>query len=374
MTWERDTRLFVTAAAGTEGALKAELRDLGLAGAKAARGGVRVSGGLEAITRICFRSRIAVRVLIELGDFPCGDEASLDRGVGAIGWERWLTPDRTLAVRATSRGSRLDHTGFLAQRVKDNIVDRQRRVASKRSSVDKRDPDLGVVLRLERDHATLLLDASGASLHRRGWRLEEGAAPLKETLAAAVLRISGWDRKRPLHDPLAGAGTIPIEAELWARGVPAQRPERRFGFERWADHDEEARDRAARERESAAARVASDGPSCWGSDTDPRIVEVARANAGRAGSRATFRVDDMETVEPEPGAHVVANPPYGERLDATDLWDHLERAVVRWRRAGHPVSLLLPDDGPPLATELGSPPRRHALFNGPLRCHLVTWS
>lgn len=373
MTWERDTRLFVTAAAGTEGALKAELRDLGLSGAKAARGGVRVSGGLEAITRICFRSRIAIRVLIELGDFPSPDERSLDRGVAAIAWERWLTPDRTLAVRATSRGSALDHTGFLAQRVKDGIVDHQRRVAGERSSVDKRDPDLGVVLRLERDHATLLLDASGASLHRRGWRLEEGAAPLKETLAAAVIRLSGWDRQRPLHDPLAGAGTIPIEAELLARGVPAQRPERRFGFERWADHDDDARARAARERESGAARIAPEGPSCAGTDADPRMVEIARGNASRAGSRAVFRVADAANVEPEPGAHVVANPPYGERLDASDLWENLDRAVGRWRRAGHPVSLLLPEDAPPLDAESGPPPRRHALFNGPLRCHLVTW-
>lgn len=373
MSWDRDTRLFVTAAAGTEVALKAELRDLGLAGAKAGRGGVRVAGGLEAITRICFRSRIAVRVLIELGDFPSADERALDRGVGAIEWERWLTPDHTLAVRATSRESRLAHTGFLAQRVKDGIVDRQRRVQARRSSVDKRDPDLGVVLRLERDRATILLDASGASLHRRGWRLEEGAAPLKETLAAAVLRLSGWDRQRPLHDPLAGAGTIPIEAELWARGVPAQRPERRFGFERWADHDDDARARAAKEREGAAARVLDAGPACVGTDADPAMVKVARANAARAGARVTFEVADLLDAPLAAGAHVVANPPYGERLDASHLWGDLDRAIARWRADGHPVSLLLPEGGPLLDAGGGDPPRSHGLFNGPLRCHLVTW-
>ncbi|MCB9594443.1 MAG: RNA methyltransferase [Sandaracinaceae bacterium] len=372
MSWDRDTPLFITAAAGTEVALKAELRDLGLSGAKGARGGVRVRGGLEAITRVCYRSRIAVRVLIEIADFPCGDERALDKGVGALPWDRWLTPEHTLAVRATSRASRLDHTGFVAQRTKDAIVDAQRRVCGFRSSVDKKDPDLGVVVRIDRDRATVSLDASGASLHRRGWRLEDGPAPLKETLAAAALRISGWDRERPLVDPLCGAGTLPIEAELWARGVPAQRAERRFGFERWADHDEDAAARAARERASGAARAKEDGPSCRGSDADPQIVEVAAANAERAGSRATFSVADLRDVELEEGAHVIANPPYGERLDATDVWAPLDAAVTRWWSRGHPVSLLLPDDAPRLGPD-SEAPLRHALFNGALRCHLVTW-
>ncbi|MBX3272884.1 MAG: RNA methyltransferase [Sandaracinaceae bacterium] len=373
MSWGRDTRLFATAAAGTEGALKAELRDLGLSGGKAARGGVRVGGGLEAIARLCARSRIAVRVLIELDEFACADERALDRGVGAIAWERWLTPDRTLAVRATSRDSRVSHTGFLAQRVKDGIVDRQRRLLGARSSIDRRDPDVGVVLRLERDRASVLLDASGASLHRRGWRAEEGAAPLKETLAAAVVRLSGWDRERALHDPLCGAGTIPIEADLWARGVPAQRPERRFGFERWADHDEDARARVARERAAGEARVRADGPACAGSDEDPEAVRRARANAARAGSRARFEVADLTAVALPAGAHVVANPPYGERLAAADVWPALEVAVARWRAAGHPVSLLLPDDAPALNPPGAAAPRAHSLFNGALPCRLVTW-
>lgn len=373
MSWDRDTRLFVTAAAGTEGALKAELRDLGLGGAKAARGGVRVRGGLEAITRICTRSRIAVRVLIELAEFDCADERALDRGVAAIPWERWLTPERTLAIRATSRASRILHTGFLAQRAKDAVVDRQRDTFGERSSVDKEDPDLGVVVRLDRDRATILLDASGASLHRRGWRTEEGAAPLKETLAAAVVRLSGWDRERPLVDPLCGAGTLAIEAELWSRGIPAQSPERRFGFQRWADHDADAEARVARERAAGEARVEPDGPSCRGSDVDPAIVRVAIANAHRAGSRARFEVCDLRDAVLEPGAHVVSNPPYGERLEAS-AWPILAAAVARWRSLGHAVSLLLPEGAPDLGGGPGPGPRRHSLFNGPLRCSLVTWN
>ncbi|HHH27008.1 MAG TPA: RNA methyltransferase [Polyangiaceae bacterium] len=372
MTWSRDTRLFITAPAGTEIALKAELRDLGLSGAKAARGGVRVRGGIRAITRLCFRSRIAVRVLIEIAQFQCGEERELDAGIADIPWERWLTPDRTLAVRSTSKKSRLTHTGFLAQRTKDAVVDRQRRHFGQRSSVERRDPDLGVVLRLDQNRATVLLDASGASLHRRGWRTEEGQAPLKENLAAALLRLSGWDRKRPLIDPLCGAGTIPIEAELWARGVPAQAYTRRFGFERWASHDDKAREEADAERRAGEARTLDRGPACRGSDHDPELIGAARANATRAGANVRFSVADLAEVEPREPSHIIANPPYGERLDDEGVWEALEAAVLRWRRQHH-VSLFLPEDAPHIAAT-GKSPLVHPLFNGPIRCQLVTWN
>lgn len=370
MSWGRDTRLFLTAPRGTEVALKAELRDLGLGGAKAARGGVRVKGGVEAITRICSRSRIAVRCLIELDTFACGDERALDRGMAAIEWERWITPERTLAIRATSRGSRLDHTGFLAQRGKDALVDRQRQRFGRRSSVDRRDPDVGIVLRLDKDRATVLLDASGQSLHRRGWRLDEGEAPLKENLAAAVLRMSGWDRERLLVDPFCGAGTLAIEGELWSRGVPAQPGTRRFGFERWADHDADAQARAAKERGSGKARQRERGAPVEASDRDPDAIRLAQSNAKRAGSPVTFTTRDAEDVDPSAPAHIVANPPYGERLEAVGIRRSLAKCVTSWR-ARHTVSLLLPED---LDVPVRGPtPSTQALFNGPLRCQLVTW-
>lgn len=370
MSWDRDTRLFVTAPAGTEVALKAELRDLGLSGAKADRGGVRVKGGLEAITRLCARSRLAVRVLIEVGSFAAGDERGLYLGIAAIDWSRWLTPDRTLAVRAVSHRSRLAHTGFIAQKTKDAIVDGQRRRGGERSSVDRRDPDLSIFLRLERDRATVLLDASGGSLHRRGWRADAGEAPLKENLAAAMLRLSGWDRERPLVDPFCGSGTIPIEADLWARAVPAQSVHRRFGFERWSDHGEEAKARVARERERGASRELGSGPTCAGSDRDAAAVRNARANAKRALSRARFEARDARDVRLDTPSHIVGNPPYGERLDATESASVVAEALDRWRT--HHVTLLLPEDAP-WAEPPVRPLSEHALYNGPLRCRLLTW-
>lgn len=364
----RGKPLFLTTPAGTEPALKDELRDLGLSGAKATRGGVRVRGGDDAIARLCLRSRIAGRVLLQIAELSCPDERALYRGVNELTWERWLTPDRTVAVSAAARDSRLTHTKFIAQKTKDAIVDRQRRLSGARSDVDPADPDVAVFVRLSKNRATVYLDASGGSLHRRGWRLDTGEAPLKENLAAAILRLSGWDRRRPLIDPMCGSGTLPIEGWLWAQQGDAQPPSRRFGFERWADCTEErlaALDRArARPRQPTA-------PLCRGSDHDPSAIEAARANAQRAGAEVELEVRALEDVEPPEGAQVVMNPPYGERIEVDEAdWAALEAALARWDRCHRTV--LMPEDGPRL--ELGRPASVQRLFNGPLKCRLVTWT
>lgn len=359
--------LFVTAAAGTEGALKAELVELGFRGVRADRGGVRVPGGREQAATICLRSRIAVRVLVPLGEFECRDERQLYDGVRDIEWERFLHPEMTLAVTSVARESTLTHTGFIAQKTKDAIVDRQRDREGRRSSVDRHDPDLGVFVHLKRNRASVFADASGGSLHTRGWRARGGEAPLKETLAAAIVRLSGWDRAMPLRDPLCGSGTIVIEADLWARGVPPQSRRRRFGFERWADFDIAERMEALRERAEEKWRREG-GPSCRGSDRDAASIEDATENARRAQSLAEFRVSDLTGVVLGERTQIIFNPPYGERLDA--IWTELARGLDRLR--DHRISALLPLDAPRdlLPRE---PSAVHRLFNGPLSCRLVTW-
>jgi 23S rRNA G2445 N2-methylase RlmL len=361
--------LFVTAAAGTEVVLRNELRELGLRGVRADRGGVRVPGGREQAATICLRSRIAVRVLVPFGTFECRSEDDLYDGVAELEWERFVDPDRTLAVTSVARDSRLTHTGYIAQRTKDAIVDRQRRLFGRRSSVDRKDPDVAVFVHLSRDEASVFLDASGQSLHQRGWRAKAGAAPLKETLAAAILRLSGWDRASPLVDPMCGSGTFPIEADLWARGVPPQPPERVFGLERWADFDGVVAARMRVLRERAREPIREEGPPCRGSDTDASAVAIARENAKVAGSQARFAVRDVADLRLDAPGQVVVNPPYGERLEAS--WPHLAAALSPLE--GQRISVLLPADGP-LDLLSRAPETVHRLWNGPLECRLVTWS
>jgi putative N6-adenine-specific DNA methylase len=365
--------LFVTAAAGTERALKEELRELGLRRVRGDRGGVHVDGAREEAATICLRSRIAVRVLVELGRFDCPNEDALYDGVAAFEWERWLRTDRTLAVSAVARDSHLRHTNYIAQRTKDAIVDRQRHREGRRSSVARHDPDVGIFVHLKRNAAAVFLDASGGSLHLRGWRTQSGAAPLKETLAAALLRMSGWDRAAPLVDPMCGSGTFPIEADLWARAAPPQDRQRRFGFERWADFDASAAARMAELRAALGRGVRREGPPCLGIDHDPEVLRVARENARRAGSRADLHVGSLDAGIPRaPGGVVIVNPPYGQRLGADrESWRALSRALERVDDAT--LAVLLPEEAPRDLLRR-APTAQHGVFNGPIPCRLVIWA
>jgi len=361
---------FATAAKGTEGALRDELRELRIPGVRADRGGVHFAGDWPDAWRVCLHSRIALRVLAQVSRFPAPDEKALYGGVRSVDWRPFLTPDRTLAVSAVCRDSRLTHTGFLAQKVKDAVVDQMRGRLGARPDVDRKDPDVALFLHLRQDQATLYLDLAGESLHRRGWRTDGGEAPLKETLAAAILRLSGWDRQCPLVDPLCGSGTLPIEADLWARNVAPGLPRARFGFERWACHGEAGRAGMAALREQARQAIRPSGPPVRGSDRDPGAIERARTHARQAGARVDFQVAPLADLRPlSPPGFVVANPPYGARLEADpSLREELE--ALAERLPGHTVVLLLESGDKHLRRR---PDRWWALFNGDIPCRLVLY-
>lgn len=364
---------FATAAKGTEPALRDELRELRFQSVRCDRGGVHFSGPWDEGWRACLQSRIAMDVVAALAEFDAPDGAALLEGVRSVDWTPFLTPRHTLAVRAVCRSSALTHSGFIALKTKDGIVDSLRGRLGARPSVDRDDPDVSVSVRLLRDRAVIGLDLAGEPLHRRGYRLRTGDAPLKETLAAAILRLSGWDRSSPLLDPMCGSGTIPVEAALWAAAAAPGLSRKRFGFERWAMHDRSAAERmsALRERVRAGAdpgRV----PEILAGDVDPRMVEMARETARQARVPVRFHCASVERAPrfDRPG-FVVVNPPYGERLDASDdLFRKMGRALRE--RRGDTVAVLAGHPG--IRAEIGGRPAlRHSLFNGPLECELLVY-
>lgn len=364
-------RFFATAAKGTEPALRDELRELRFRGVRADRGGVHFDGDRREAFRACLELRTAVRVLERLADFDAPDGDALYEGVRAIAWDEHLTQDRTLAVRAVVRSSALTHSQFVAQKTKDAIVDPFRERTGARPSVDLDDPDVLLFVHLVKDRATVYLDASGDALHRRGYRKARGEAPLKETLAAAILRLAKWDRERPLLDPMCGSGTIAIEGALWARGI-APNLERAFGFERWASHDQGAKRAITELREAARERAhdAPAGPLVIASDVDPDAIAQTRENADRARVRISATVRDARDVEPtSPPGHVVTNPPYDERLPMPpELAREIGRALGRLR--GHRVSILA--GAPSLARIFPfRPASSHAVWNGDIECRLL---
>jgi 23S rRNA (guanine2445-N2)-methyltransferase / 23S rRNA (guanine2069-N7)-methyltransferase len=371
---DRRTAFFATAAKGTEGALRDELRELRIPYVKADRGGVHFGGRFEDAMRACFESRIAMRVLWRRGHFEATSGEALYEGVRAIDLSDVLDPDRSLSVTATVKHGALTHSGFVAQKTKDAVVDTQRQRYGARSNVDRDDPDVRVVVHIVRDQAELFVDLSGEALHRRGYRSESREAPIKETLAAAMLRIAGWDRKRPLVDPMCGSGTIAIEAALWARDVAPGLLRKHYGFQRWALYGPQQKDWMIKLRDRAKERVRSeaDTPSIMALDCDGLAVSLARKLCKTAGVAVQVdRLDVRDFMGTEPAGHVVTNPPYGVRLSRGEDFESMLARTFHGLK-GHRVSVICHD--PKLADAMRvKPAQEHALWNGDLECRLYSW-
>ena len=369
-------RFFVTAAKGTEGVLRDELRELGVRSLRADRGGVHVDGPPSLAWRLCVQSRIGVRVYERLTDGDARDADELYDLVRALEWERFLSPRHTLAVGASAKNVFTDHTQFLSRRVKDAVVDRIRVREGERPSVDLDDPDVRLFLHGNNGHFTLYRDLAGEPLHMRGYRKHIADAPLKETLAAAILRMSGWNRGSMLIDPMCGSGTIAIEADMWARDV-APGLDRRFGFERHLDFDDVARRNYEELRADCARMSLDEGPVILASDNDPRAVLAARDNARAARSLVRFSEQDVRALEPKgfDGA-VVTNPPYGERLEGgMPFYRSMARALAMMK--GHTITVLA---GTPMIEDalngeraLREVSKPHQVFNGPIECRVLRY-
>jgi 23S rRNA G2445 N2-methylase RlmL len=365
-------KLFASAAKGTEPALRDELRELRFGGVRADRGGVHFEGDEREAYRACLWSRIALRILTPLATFDAPDEARLYAGVREVDLDRALRLRQTLAVSAACRSSRLTHTGYLCQLTKDAIVDRIRDRHGARPSVDKRDPDVHLFLHLVKDVATLYLDFAGTSLHERGFRARDAEAPLRETLAAALVRYSGWDRRSPCFDPACGSGTLLVEAGLWARNVAPGLARKHFGFERWASFDESARAALLELRAEAQAAIRSEGPLLVGRDISESALSQARESARRAGVTLELSAGSLADAAHASAGAVVVNPPYGKRLARpAELSRDLARLVDRQQDSN--VALLMAEDQPIGHTRRRPEPPR-SLFNGDIACVVRTWS
>ena len=333
-------------APGLEPIARGELLRLGLATGEEEAGLVPFGGSLDDLARANLHLRTASRVTMRLGQFHARALGELERKAAELPWDEWIAPGVPLTIKATCRKSRLYHQKAVAERIG---LAARRPVAGSVPSGDEVENDGPatqlVLVRLMRDECIVSLDSSGDLLHRRGYRLEGGKAPLRETLAAALLLASEWDPDTPLVDPFCGSGTIPIEAALMARRIPPGL-HREFAFfrwrkwkqERWAELCDEAR-KLVRDHPAAAIR---------GSDRDAGAIRAAGANAARAGvsSSIDLRREALSAVEAPPGqGALVSNPPYGHRIGELgklrDLYARLGQ-VAREQFGGWRVTLLVP--------------------------------
>lgn len=382
---------FVRCASGFENVLADELRGMGLRQVRPQVSGVAFMGSVRDAYRCCLWSRVATRVQMVLARVEATTADELYAGVSALAWEDLIVEGATVAVRAHGTNAELRNTQFSALRVKDALCDRLRDARGSRPSVDAKDPDFSVDVSVHERKATLYLNLSGASLHRRGYR-EQGVqteAPLKETLAAGMLLAAGWDELAregaAFADPMCGSGTLVLEAALIACDMAPGVLRERWGAFAWKGHRDdlwqELMDEAASRAEAGKNRVrGTKRPLMVGGDLNEQAVGIARANARRAGLKGivSFSTCDAAQMSTYLGKRIPAygllavNPPYGHRLQSKaelrGTYDALARAVASVPD-GWKLALITPDTS--IDTALGQAAGQViACFNGPIRTNI----
>jgi putative N6-adenine-specific DNA methylase len=356
--------------AGFEPVLANELRAMGATGVEQLHRAVSFYGDKMLLYRANLWLRTALRVLVPIKFFRAGDADELYEKARQIDWGQYMTVRDTFAIDAATSGDYHPHSQFAALRVKDAIADHFRDQLGFRPNVDLKHPTLRVNLFITGTEASLSLDASGESLHKRSYRIERTMAPLNEVLAAGMIMLTGWEGKSHFVDPMCGSGTLVIEAAWMAMNIAPGLRRDDFGFQRWRDFDERAWRGLIAEAKDKIVE-----PQCRiiGADVYREAIDIARRNITRAGllSRTElYNRDFRKLTPPEEGTGIIiTNPPYGERIemknleqlyeDLGDTWKQKFQGWEAWIFTGNPFALKR------LGLKAG---RKYTLFNGPIEC------
>jgi len=314
-TYQKNNCYFGQLASGMETCGAAELEELGATNIRSGYRGIYFCADPESLYRICYCSRIFIRFLAPLITFDCHSAKYLLRTATSIDWPSIFSLDQTFAIVSNATHSpAFRNSQYAAQVVKDAICDRFRNDTGQRPSVDTRNPDLWINLHIHENKARVSIDVSGGSLHKRGYRKESVKAPMQETLAAAIIRLSGWDGERPLYDPFCGSGTLLSEALMRHCRIPASYLRTKFGFFRLPDFDTGLWSKVKTEADAKIRELPAD--LLQGSDIDPEALKAVRANRAAlpGGENIRVRRSDFHALEGFSDTTIVTNPPYGIRL------------------------------------------------------------
>lgn len=365
-------QFFAPCPRGLEQVFEAELHELGIAETQRTDGGVAFRGPWSSMYRANLCSRMASRVLWKVGGAPYRTEQDVYAAARALPWHTWFTPQRTIKVKVSARHCPLPSLDFLTLRIKDAICDSFVGASLKRPSVNTAQPDVRIDAFLDERSITLYLDTSGEPLFKRGQRVSGADAPLRENLAAGIVRLAGWTPETVLLDAMCGSGTIVLEAACMARQLPAGGT-RRFGFEQLLVHQPAVWER---QRAGVCAAQRADAPTkIYASDRDPGMIRLAAQTFRQAGVAEAIHLEQCDILEREAPAEsgvLIINPPYGVRLSHPEefetfyprLGDALKQRFAGWR-----AYVLTSDPRVPKLIGL-TPTKRTPLFNGALECRL----
>ena len=359
---------------GFEPLLAEELKSLGASRTEIVNRGVTFYGGMALMYRANLASRLALRVLLPILHFEATDADTLYRLVRRFDWSRYMDNRMTFAVDPVVHSPHFNNSQYVAQKVKDAIVDRFRDATNLRPSVNKEQPDLLINAHISGKFVTISLDSSGGSLHRRGYRTGQGyfEAPLNEVLAAGMVMISGWDGKTPFLDPMCGSGTLAIEAALIAANIPPGIFRKQYGFENWKDFDRDLMEHVAQklsdERSVAVPIIAR--------DKDLEAVEMTRRQVKQMDLQNIISVEqgDLADSASMEGITLIMNPPYGERMKPDDI-ETLYATIGSTLKHKFPGSeaWILSSSKKALGRVGLKPSSKRMLYNGSLECSYVNY-
>lgn len=361
---------------GLEEVLAEELRKLGAEEVEVLNRAVAFSGDKTLMYKANLCLRTALRILVPIHKFKAHNEETLYQGVQEVDWSNYLEVDDTLAIDTAVSSDFFNHSQYVALKAKDAIVDQFRERTGQRPSVDLNRPTVRLNLHVFKDECTLSLDSSGESLHKRGYRQDTNIAPLNEVLAAGLVLLSGWDGKSNFIDPMCGSGTILIEAAMYAINMPPGIHRISFGFMEWKDYDKALWEKIV---EEAKGKIDQEyAYKIVGSDLSRKTADIAKANIEFAGLDEDIRISVAPFEEKEPpkgGGIMICNPPYGERLQKSDIdafykmiGDQLKKAY-----AGYDCWILSSNMGALKQVGL-RPSRKITLYNGSLECRFLKYS
>jgi putative N6-adenine-specific DNA methylase len=365
-------QFFAPCPRGLEAVLVDELKELGAQALAPTPGGVGFTGPFDLCYRVNLESRIASRVLWRVWQGPYRHEQDLYDAASALPWRDWFSVARTMKVKVSAQQCPLKSLDFVTLRIKDAICDSFSRTAGARPSVDTANPDVRIDAFLDATHATFYLDTSGEPLFKRGFRAARTEAPLRENLAAGIVKLSGWTPDQALLDPMCGGGTFLLEAAQMGRGI-APGLGRRFAFEKLERFQNEPWRGLC---DASRAKQRPDAPlMIYGSDVNGSVLSAARANLETAGLADVVSLKQVSVLDVKPPAEsgiIVMNPPYGVRTggdaELAELYPRLGD-VLKQRFAGWRAHIFTADLRLPKLIRL-TPSRRTPLFNGALECRL----
>jgi putative N6-adenine-specific DNA methylase len=369
-----DFRMIAQTMYGLEAVLGRELLKLGAREIKELNRAVSFVGDAGFMYKANFCLRTALRVLLPIGTFTITSQKDYYEQIREFAWEKFMSADDTLAIRSSLNSDHFDHTQYASQLAKDGIVDRFREMTGKRPSVDLDDPMIAIHVHIDGDHVQLSLDSSGEALFKRGYRDRTNLAPMNEVLAAGLVQLSGWDRRSAFVDPMCGSGTLLMEAAMLAANIPAGYYRKRFGFQKWADFDQELWDKVV---DGAIGKINDEMPVILGGELSSNVARIAKTTVATAELSDAITIRNVPFQELEPPAArgvMILNPPYGERMvkdDINELYKMIgDTLKKRWQ--GYEAWLITSNLEAAKHVHLTAKPRIK-LYNGSLECRFMRY-